>query len=97
MTKLRVTAADFQFWPDFNLLKAMRGFCTVVAVLLFTSGSIFATESPVIAPGAKLELLGEGYTFADGPTADRDGNVFFAEPLRKRIVKWYVADGKFSD
>lgn len=96
-TLLATVATNFQFWPNFNLLKAVRGFCTIVAVLLFTTGSIFAAESPVIAPGAKLEILGEGYTDADGPAADRDGNVFFAEPFKNRIVKWNAADGKLSD
>ena len=98
MTKLLVAdAADFQFWPNFNLLKAMRGFCTIVAVLLFTTGSIFAADSPVIAPGAKLEILGEGFTGPEGPAADRDGNVFFTELPKNRIVKWNAADGKVSE
>ena len=98
MTRFLVAdAANFQFWPKFNLLNALHGSCTVVAVLLFTSGSIFAAESPVIAPGAKLEVLGEGYPYAYGPAADRDGNVFFTEPFENRIVKWSAADGSFSD
>ena len=98
MTKLLVTdAADFRFWPNFNLLNAVRGFSTIVAVLLFTSGSIFAADSPVIAPGAKLEKLGEGFTGPEAPAADRDGNVFFTELSKNRIVKWNAADGKFSE
>jgi gluconolactonase len=98
MTKLPVAdAADFQFWPRFNLLRAVCGFCTTIAVLPFTAGSIFAADSPVIAPGAKLEILGEGYPYADGPAADRDGNVFFCEQLKNRIVKWNASDGKLSD
>ena len=55
---LAVDAASFQFWPQLNLLKAVHGCFKGVAVLLFTSGSIFAADSPVIAPGAKLEVVG---------------------------------------
>ncbi|HUQ35492.1 MAG TPA: SMP-30/gluconolactonase/LRE family protein [Aestuariivirga sp.] len=98
MAKLPVThAAALQFGPNFNLLKAMRSFGTIVAVLLFTTGFVLAADSLVIAPGAKLEVLGEGLPYADGPAADRDGNVFFTHPLTNGIVKWNAADGKFSD
>lgn len=98
MTSVLVAeAADFQIWLKFNLLKAMHYWRAVAAVLLLTNGAVFAAESPVIAPGAKLEVLGEGYPYAYGPAADRDGNVFFTDPFGNRIVRWNAADGKFSD
>ena len=98
MAKLLVSDADdFQFWPKFNLFKALRDFCTIVLVLLLTTGFVLAADSPIIAPGAKLEVLGEGFPYADGPAADRDGNVFFTDPFKNRIVKWSATDGKFSD
>ena len=78
-------------------MKAVHDCFTAVVVLLFTSTSVLAAESPVIAPGAKLETLGEGYPYAYGPAADREGNVFFTDPLGNRIVKWTAADGTFSD
>ena len=40
-------------------LNTLHGCFAVVAVLLFTSGYIFAADSPVIAPGAKIEVLGK--------------------------------------
>lgn len=78
-------------------MKTFRRTCALVTVLLLTSGSAFAADSSLIAPGAKLEMLGEGYMFAEGPSADRDGNVFFTDQPNDRIVKWSAADGKFSD
>lgn len=90
-------ADDFQFRPNFNLSKAVRGFCRIVVVLLLTTDFVLAADSPVIAPGAKLEILGEGYPYADGAAADRDGNVFFTHPLTNGIVKWNAADAEFSD
>ena len=56
-----------------------------------------AADSSIIAPGAQLEKLGEGYSATEGPAADRDGNVFFTDHPNDRIVKWNAADGKFSD
>jgi gluconolactonase len=69
----------------------------VAAILLLTTDTAFAADSPVIAPGAKLEKLGGGFAFTEGPAADHDGNVFFTDDPRNRIVKWSAADGSFSD
>ncbi len=51
--------------------------------------------SPVIAPGAKLEKLAGDFQFTEGPTCDRDGNIFFTDQPNNRIMKWSV-DGKLS-
>ena len=69
----------------------------LIAVLLLAACSTRAAESTLIAPGAKLEKLGGGYEFTEGPAVDRDGNVFFTDQPNDRIVKWNAADGKFSD
>ncbi len=51
--------------------------------------------SPVIAPGAKLEKLAGEFSFTEGPTCDKEGNVFFTDQPNDRIMKWSVA-GKLS-
>lgn len=51
--------------------------------------------SAVIAPGAKVEKLAGDFTFTEGPTADKEGNVFFTDQPNNRIMKWSV-DGKLS-
>jgi gluconolactonase len=53
------------------------------------------TEGGVVAPGATLEKLAGGFAFTEGPTSDRDGNVFFTDQPNDRILKWSV-DGKLS-
>lgn len=53
------------------------------------------TEASVIAPGAKLEKLAGGFEFTEGPTSDKDGNVFFTDQPNNRIMKWSV-DGELS-
>jgi gluconolactonase len=65
------------------------GFCAVTA----------AAQNPdaLIAPGAKPEVLGEGYSFTEGPAVDRDGNVFFTDQPNDRIIKYDAADGSLSD
>jgi len=50
----------------------------------------------IIAPGAKVEKLAEGFKFTEGPAVDADGNVFFTDQPNDRICKWSV-DGKLSD
>ena len=55
----------------------------------------WADESPVLAPGAKLEKLAGGFGFTEGPTVDAKGNVYFTDQPNNRIHKWDV-DGKLS-
>ncbi len=51
--------------------------------------------SSIIAPGAKVEKLADGFSFTEGPAADAQGNVFFTDQPNDRICKWTV-DGKLE-
>ncbi len=53
-------------------------------------------SSTVIAPGAKLEKLAGEFIFTEGPTCDKEGNVFFTDQPNNRIMKWSV-EGKLSE
>jgi gluconolactonase len=55
-----------------------------------------AQSTGVIAPGGKLEKLSGEFQFTEGPTCDKDGNVFFTDQPNNRIMKWSV-DGKLSE
>lgn len=91
-------AADYsRFSRNLQLMKAFVCTCSVLAILSLSTGSTLAAESSVVAPGAKLEKSGEGYSFTDGPAADSNGNVFFTDTLNNRIIKWSATDGMFSD
>lgn len=68
--------------------------CSGLLVLGFAS---HAADSSLLAEGAKPEVLGEGYSFTEGPAADRHGNVFFTDQPNDRIVKFDAATGAFSD
>ena len=49
-----------------------------------------------VAPGAKLEKLSGGFKFTEGPSCDKEGNVFFTDQPNNRIMKWSV-DGKLTE
>ncbi|MEY2467214.1 MAG: gluconolactonase, partial [Verrucomicrobiota bacterium] len=73
---------------------------TLAALLLATTLPLFAQSTnstpSVIAPGAKVEQLAHEFQFTEGPTCDKDGNVFFTDQPNNRIMKWNV-DGKLSE
>lgn len=56
---------------------------------------ITVKPSDIIAPGAKVEKLANGFKFTEGPAVDAVGNVFFTDQPNNRIHKWSV-DGKLS-
>jgi len=58
-------------------------------------------DSQIIAPGATLQKLGGGFTFAEGPAAHSSGEVYFTDQPNNRIVKWTpgttLLSGSFKD
>lgn len=54
-----------------------------------------AAEDDIIAPGAKVELLADGFKFTEGPACDAEGNVLFTDQPNDAIHEWSV-DGKLS-
>lgn len=66
----------------------------IIAMALFMVLLTLA-QSGIIAPGAKVEKLAGGFSFTEGPAADKDGNVFFTDQPNDRILKWGI-DGKLS-
>ncbi|MBN2474807.1 MAG: SMP-30/gluconolactonase/LRE family protein [Pirellulales bacterium] len=64
-------------------------------IVLPPAAKALAAESGIIAPGARVEKLADGFKFTEGPAADARGNVLFTDQPNDRIVKWSV-DGKLS-
>jgi gluconolactonase len=64
-------------------------------LLLLAFTAWMAQAETVVAPGAKLEKLAGGFQFTEGPTCDRNGNVYFTDQPNDRILKWSVR-GKLS-
>jgi gluconolactonase len=72
--------------------KALTG---ALAILLLAGLASFGAESGILAPGAKVELLADGFKFTEGPASDAEGNVLFTDQPNDRILEW-SADGKLS-
>lgn len=51
--------------------------------------------SSVLAPGAQVEKVADGFIFTEGPTADRAGNVYFVDQDNNRILEYDTA-GKLT-
>lgn len=59
---------------------------------LLTHGQI----KPVTAPGAELRVLGSGFSFSEGPSCDRTGDVVFTDQPNNRIMHWSANDGSIT-
>lgn len=53
--------------------------------------------SPIIANGEKLTLVSDGYAFTEGPTADKNGDVYFTDQPNDRILKWSASTNSVSE
>jgi gluconolactonase len=70
------------------------GMKTIITAAIFVLAAHVFAEG-VVAPGAGLELLTNGFAFTEGPTCDKNGNVFFVDQPNNRIMEW-SSDGQFS-
>jgi gluconolactonase len=57
----------------------------VLAVVAATGTAAAITMDDIVAPDAKPVVLGEGYGFCEGPTADAHGNVYFSDGKKDSI------------
>jgi len=54
-----------------------------------------AGEQGVVAPGATIQLVADGFKFTEGPTCDAEGNLFFTDQPNDRILRW-SAEGELT-
>jgi gluconolactonase len=66
-----------------------------LALSILSAISVPAAESKVIAHGATLQKLADGFQFTEGPACDAEGNVFFTDQPNDRILEWST-EGKLS-
>ncbi|MGB3152651.1 MAG: SMP-30/gluconolactonase/LRE family protein [Maribacter sp.] len=69
-------------------------FLTVLLTLL--NYACIAQQKTIIADGAELTLVSEGYKFTEGPAVDKNGNVFFTDQPNDRILQWDAKDNSVS-
>ena len=73
----------------------MKRFLLLCLSLLLPAASALAADSAIIAAGAALQKLADGFVFTEGPACDRHGNVFFTDQPNDRILEWGT-DGQLS-
>lgn len=49
-------------------------------------------DDSIMADGAVLEKLADGFAFTEGPAADAEGNVYFTDQPNDRLLKWGLDD-----
>lgn len=61
-------------------------------VCFVTGGFSASCQQPksLIAEGATVEKLADGFSFTEGPAADKAGNVYFTDQPNDKIYKWSV-------
>jgi len=69
--------------------------CALMCLAAFWIGTGEAQADSIIAPGAKLEKLADGYDFTEGASTDAKGNAYFTDQPNNRLLK-YGIDGKIS-
>ena len=47
----------------------------------------------IIADSAKLEKVADGFSFTEGPTADKKGNIYFTDQPNNKIIVWSEKTG----
>src|SRR5690349_14247352 len=50
----------------------------------------------LVAPNAQWKVLGEGYSFTEGPAVDKKGNIFFTDQPNDKIYKWSAINGAIT-
>ena len=71
----------------------------ILLIYLSTPTRLLSQESPatdsLVAQGAEVTQLAEGFIFTEGPACDAEGNVFFSDVRDSKTYKWSV-EGKLS-
>jgi gluconolactonase len=65
----------------------------VFLITVFTA--VGQNNQSIIAPGATIKKLADGFLFTEGPAVDKHGNVFFTDQPNDRIMEWSTG-GKLS-
>lgn len=68
----------------------------VLLYLLMAVVPAYAGENLLVAPGAVVETVAEGFKFAEGPARAPNGDLYFVDFRANKILRWDVEVGKLS-
>jgi gluconolactonase len=91
MKKFQTTFAAISYYGMSFCITAL-----LMAYVTLPCSSQISDQGSIIAPGAQLELIGDGFRFTEGPAVDRHGNVFFTDQPNNTIIKWEASTGKLN-
>jgi len=77
----------------------MKQFTCLVLLTFLFPGNLAAQiedERGLVAAGAEVIKLGEGFSFTEGPVADKKGNVYFTDQPNNKIIRWSAKDGRMT-
>ena len=75
--------------------RAAETFQFGVTLEMRASSNETRTSSKILAPGATVQKIAGDFIFTEGPTSDKDGNVYFVDQDNNRIMR-YGTDGKMT-
>lgn len=80
-----------------KVLALLMLFCAIILPAMGqTSPATNANGYPdTVAPGATLKTISTEFSWTEGPSCDKDGNLFFTDQNNNRIMK-YTVDGQLS-
>ena len=73
----------------------MKSILILVALLSYNIPCISQSKN-IIADGAALVLVADGYAFTEGPASDKKGNVYFTDQPNNSILKWDAQSNTIS-
>jgi len=71
----------------------LAALCALAAFAQTPQTSPAPEAPPVVASGAKVEKVADGFGFVEGPVWHPDGYLLFTDIPRNRIMKWHPKDG----
>ncbi len=75
-------------------LTSFRSFILVGLLIVATAQETRAQQyAGLVAEGASVAKLADGFMFTEGPAVDRDGDVYFTDTRGNTIYKWTVGEG----
>jgi gluconolactonase len=74
-------------------MKFLKSFLLFSLIPTLSISAQDAGLSGIIKKGAQLEKLADGFEFTEGPSADKEGNVYFTDQPNDRIMVWNIKSG----
>ena len=72
-----------------------KSFLLIILVIILSLNSPAQDQAlnSIIADGAKVEKVADGFSFTEGPTADKKGNIYFTDQPNNKILVWNEKTG----